>query len=137
MKRIDAATAQQIEDKLEEVRTQSADRSTVRQRKTGHPVQFELSERTREAVDDYIRPPQEGVAKSSSQPTLAGVLLDDPPAGGRIAFFAVSFLFRLSGPFQRVDVSAAPLPQSFPALSQCVGKRVRRHVEKRALVAAA
>ena len=94
MKRIDAAIAQQIEDKFaEEVRTQSADRSTVRQRKTGHPVQFELSERTREAVDDYIRPPQEGVAKSSSQPTPAGVLLDDPPAGGRIAFFRRQFSF--------------------------------------------
>jgi integrase len=30
-------------------------RATVRQRKTGHPVRFELSEQTREAVDDYIR----------------------------------------------------------------------------------
>ena len=57
-------------------------------------------------------------------------------AGG-LPLFAVSFLFPFSGPFQRVDVSAAPLPQSFPALSQCVGKRVRRHIEKRELVAAA
>jgi ATP-dependent Lon protease len=31
------------------------DRAPVRQRKTGHPVRFELSEQTREAVDDYIR----------------------------------------------------------------------------------
>ena len=31
------------------------DRATVRQRKTGHSVRFELSEQTREAVDDYIR----------------------------------------------------------------------------------
>ena len=31
------------------------DRATVRQRKTGHPVRFEMSEQTREAVDDYIR----------------------------------------------------------------------------------
>jgi integrase len=31
------------------------DRATVRQKKTGHPVRFELSEQTREAVDDYIR----------------------------------------------------------------------------------
>jgi integrase len=31
------------------------DRATVRQRKTGHPVRFELSEQTREAVDGYIR----------------------------------------------------------------------------------
>ena len=33
----------------------TADRATIRQRKTGHPVRFELSEQTREAVDDYIR----------------------------------------------------------------------------------
>lgn len=31
------------------------DRATVRQRKTGHPVRFELTEQTREAVDDYIK----------------------------------------------------------------------------------
>jgi integrase len=30
-------------------------RATVRQKKTGHPDRFELSEQTREAVDDYIR----------------------------------------------------------------------------------
>src|SRR6202047_1154282 len=29
-------------------------RATVRQRKTGHPVRFELTEQTREAVDAYI-----------------------------------------------------------------------------------
>jgi integrase len=33
----------------------TVDRVTVRQRKTGHPVCFELSEQTREAVDNYIR----------------------------------------------------------------------------------
>jgi integrase len=32
-----------------------ADRATVRQRKTGRPVRFELTEQTRQAVDDYIR----------------------------------------------------------------------------------
>jgi hypothetical protein len=57
--------------------------------------------------------------------------------GRRIASFRRQFSFRFSGPFQRVDVSAPPLPQSFPVLSQCVGKRVRRHIEKRELVAAA
>lgn len=31
------------------------DRATVRQKKTGHPVRFELSEATREAVDEYVR----------------------------------------------------------------------------------
>ena len=30
------------------------ERATVRQRKTGHPVKFELTEQTREAIDAYI-----------------------------------------------------------------------------------
>jgi integrase len=30
------------------------DRATVRQRKTGHPVRFEITEQTREAIDAYI-----------------------------------------------------------------------------------
>ena len=34
----------------------TVDRATVRQRKTGHPVRFELSEQTREAVDHSVRP---------------------------------------------------------------------------------
>jgi integrase len=33
----------------------TADRATVRQKKTGHPVRFELSEQTRQAVDDYLK----------------------------------------------------------------------------------
>ena len=33
----------------------SADRATVRQKKTGQPVRFELTEQTRQAVDDYVR----------------------------------------------------------------------------------
>ena len=33
----------------------TADRATVRQKKTGQPVRFELSEQTRQAVDDYLR----------------------------------------------------------------------------------
>ena len=33
----------------------TADRATVRQRKTGRPVRFELSEQTRQAVDDYMK----------------------------------------------------------------------------------
>lgn len=31
------------------------DRATIRQRKTGRPVRFELTEQTRSAVDDYLR----------------------------------------------------------------------------------
>lgn len=32
-----------------------ADRATVRQRKTGRPVRFDLTEQARQAVDDYIK----------------------------------------------------------------------------------
>lgn len=43
--------------KVEDIAPQglAMDRATVRQRKTGHPVRFELTAQTREAVDDYIR----------------------------------------------------------------------------------
>ena len=34
------------------------DRATVKQRKTGHPVRFELTEQSREAVDSYIKATQ-------------------------------------------------------------------------------
>ena len=33
----------------------AVDRATVRQKKTGRPVKFELTERTRQAVDDYLK----------------------------------------------------------------------------------
>lgn len=33
----------------------AVDRATVRQRKTGRPVKFEMTEQTREAVDEYLR----------------------------------------------------------------------------------
>jgi hypothetical protein len=33
----------------------AVDRTTVRQRKTGRPVRFELTEVTRRALDDYLR----------------------------------------------------------------------------------
>jgi integrase len=31
------------------------DRATIRQKKTGRPVKFELTDQTREAIDDYLR----------------------------------------------------------------------------------
>jgi integrase len=42
--------------KVEDVATggYTADRATVRRKKTGQPVRFELSEQTRQAVDDYL-----------------------------------------------------------------------------------
>ena len=33
----------------------TADRATIRQKKTGRPVRFELTEQTRQAIDDYLR----------------------------------------------------------------------------------
>jgi len=33
----------------------SVDRATIRQKKTGQPVRFELTEQTRQAVDSYLR----------------------------------------------------------------------------------
>jgi integrase len=30
-------------------------RATIRQRKTGRPVKFEMTDQTRQAVDDYLR----------------------------------------------------------------------------------
>jgi hypothetical protein len=33
----------------------TADRASVRQKKTGRPVKFELTEATRQAVDDYLK----------------------------------------------------------------------------------
>ena len=33
----------------------TADRATVRQKKTGRPVRSELSEQTRQAIDDYLK----------------------------------------------------------------------------------
>src|SRR5881397_3642849 len=33
----------------------SVDRASVRQKKTGQPVRFELTEQTRQAVDDYLK----------------------------------------------------------------------------------
>src|SRR5208337_2762654 len=33
----------------------AVDRATVRQKKTGQPVRLELTEQTRQAVDDYLR----------------------------------------------------------------------------------
>jgi integrase len=33
----------------------AVDRATIRQKKTGRPVKFELTDQTREAIDDYLR----------------------------------------------------------------------------------
>jgi integrase len=33
----------------------AVDRATVRQKKTGRPVKFELTDQTRQAIDDYLK----------------------------------------------------------------------------------
>src|SRR3979490_2005437 len=45
----------------------TADRATVRQKKTGRPVRFEMSEQTRQAIDDYLRLPAKAPASSFSR----------------------------------------------------------------------
>src|ERR1700694_551286 len=40
-------------------------RATVRQRKTGRPVRFELTEQTRQAVDDYPQGDRQGARRIS------------------------------------------------------------------------
>ena len=44
------------------------DRATVRQKKTGRPVKFEISEQTRQSVDDYV----EARAKEAGEYLFAG-----------------------------------------------------------------
>ena len=61
----------------------TADRATVRQKKTGRPVRFELSEQTRQAVDDYLKVANKrpGEFLSSEIPGQSGHALPDlrPP----------------------------------------------------------
>jgi hypothetical protein len=45
----------------------AADRATVRQKKTGRPVKFELMELTRQAVDDYLRVTERSLAITCSR----------------------------------------------------------------------
>ena len=56
------------------------DRATVRQRKTGRPVRFELTELTRQALDDYLR--ITGLKSGDylfPGPPRAASIVDDPP----------------------------------------------------------
>ena len=46
------------------------ERAAVRQKKTGRPVRFELTEQTRQAVDEYLR-----LAKRGSPGALAGAAI--------------------------------------------------------------
>ena len=58
----------------------TADRATVRQKKTGRPVRFELSEQTRQAVDDYLRTAnKKGRGVLVHQPSWSQPQHYDPP----------------------------------------------------------
>lgn len=50
------------------------DRATVRQKKTGRPVKFELTDQTRQAVDDYL--------KTAGKNRAAFYSLEDAATGG-------------------------------------------------------
>ena len=47
-------------------RGHAIDRANARQRKTGQPVRFEMSEQTREAIDNYLRAAKRNRASFSS-----------------------------------------------------------------------
>jgi hypothetical protein len=51
----------------------AVDRATVRQKKTGQPVRFEMTEQTREAVDCYIGVPVKSQASSCSAAVVVGI----------------------------------------------------------------
>ena len=56
----------------------AVDRATVRQKKTGRPVRFELTEQTRQAVDDYIKAVGKKPGESVHWPWRSQPLHDDP-----------------------------------------------------------
>ena len=55
------------------------DRATIRQRKTGGPVKFELTDQTREAVDNYLERRVKSPANFCSRAAATGQLHDDAP----------------------------------------------------------
>ena len=57
----------------------TADRATVRQKKTGRPVRFELSEQTRQAIDDYLKAANKRPASSCSRASWSSNKHNDPP----------------------------------------------------------
>jgi len=65
--RLQATRLHVVSLKIEDVAPHGiiVDRPTVRRRKTGHPVRYELSEHARDAVDDYIRSAPRSVGEFS------------------------------------------------------------------------
>jgi integrase len=56
----------------------AADRASVRQKKTGRPVKFELTEATRQAIDDYLRATGKWWRSSVHRPQRTEPQSDDP-----------------------------------------------------------
>lgn len=57
----------------------AADRASVRQKKTSRPVKFQLTEATRQAVDDYLKVTVRG-SENICSPADAGPTAARPPA---------------------------------------------------------
>jgi integrase len=57
----------------------TADRATIRQKKTGRPVRFELSEQTRQAIDDYLKASDKRPGEFCSRVVVVPNQYDDPP----------------------------------------------------------
>ena len=50
----------------------SMDRATIRQKKTGRPVRFELTDQTRQAIDEYLRLTGRKAGRSCSPVEVTG-----------------------------------------------------------------
>ena len=61
----------------------AVERATVRQKKTGQPIKFEMTEQTREAVDDYIRTANKKPGDSSVVGQFEISRRDVGPKGGK------------------------------------------------------
>ena len=89
------------------------DRANVRQRKTGRPVRFELTEPTRQALDDYLRgsdrnarEPVPGISRSEPTPDNAPVR----PAGIEVGCRHWSRSVQIRHAFYAPNQSDADLP---------------------------
>jgi hypothetical protein len=51
----------------------AVDRATVRQKKTGQPVKFEMTEQTRESIDNYLATARKSPANFSSAAVAGGI----------------------------------------------------------------
>ena len=81
------------------------DRATVRQRKTGRPVRFELTEHTRQAVDDYLRVSHRKAGEFLFTESKVGAKHDTAPV--RTACIRLAYRHRARPSFVRHTLTAA------------------------------